>query len=45
MLSIVTELSNKKKPFEESTMIKECLLVAGDSLINEFKNKTYMQCN
>jgi hypothetical protein len=30
----------KKKPFEDGNVIKECLVVAGDSLFNEFKNKT-----
>jgi hypothetical protein len=34
MFCIVIELMNMKKLFEDSTMIKECLLVAGDSLFN-----------
>jgi hypothetical protein len=29
----------KKKPFEDGDVIKEYLIVAGDSLFNEFKNK------
>jgi hypothetical protein len=29
-----------KKPFEDSNVNKECFVVAGDSLFNEFKNKT-----
>jgi hypothetical protein len=29
----------KKKPFGDGNVIKECLVVAGDSLFNEFKNK------
>jgi hypothetical protein len=41
----ITEiLAKKKKPFEDGNVIKECLVVAGDSLFNEFKNKTGM-CN
>jgi hypothetical protein len=41
----ITEiLSKKKKPFEDGNVIKECLVVAGDSLFNEFKNKTEI-CN
>jgi hypothetical protein len=38
-------LAKKKKPFEEGNVIRECFVVAGDSLFNEFKNKTNMQCN
>jgi hypothetical protein len=33
-------LAEKKMPSEDGNMIKECLVVAGDSLLNEFKNKT-----
>jgi hypothetical protein len=33
-------LAKKKKPFEDGNVIKECLVVAGDLLFNEFKNKT-----
>jgi hypothetical protein len=41
----ITEiLAKKKKPFEDGNVIKECLVVAGNSLLNEFKNKTEM-CN
>jgi hypothetical protein len=33
---IITEIFVKnKKPFEDGNMIKECLVVAGDSLFNE----------
>jgi hypothetical protein len=34
----------KKKPFEDGNVIKECLVAAGNSLFNEFKNKTEI-CN
>jgi hypothetical protein len=44
-----TEISakkkKKKKPFENDNVIKEFLVVAGDSLLNEFKNETNMQCD
>jgi hypothetical protein len=41
----ITEiLAKKKKPFEDGEVIKECLVVAVDSLFNEFKNKTEI-CN
>jgi hypothetical protein len=40
----ITEILAKKKPFEDGNMIKECLVVAGNSLCNEFKNKTEI-CN
>jgi hypothetical protein len=42
----ITEIlkKKKKKPFEDN-VFKGCLVVAGDSLFNEFKNKTNMQCN
>jgi hypothetical protein len=37
----ITEiLAKKKKPFEDGNVIQECLVVAGDSLFNGFKNKT-----
>ena len=37
---IITEIFVKnKKPFEDGNMIKECLVVAGDSLFNELKMK------
>jgi hypothetical protein len=37
-------LAEKKKPFEDGNVIEECLVVAGDSLFNEFKNETEI-CN
>jgi hypothetical protein len=37
-------LAKKKKSFEDGNVIKECLVVAGDSLFNKFKNKTEI-CN
>jgi hypothetical protein len=37
-------LAKTKKPFEDGNVIKECLVVAGDSLFNEFKYKTEI-CN
>jgi hypothetical protein len=41
----ITEiLAKKQKPFEDAYVIKECLVVAGDSLFNDFKNKTKI-CN
>jgi hypothetical protein len=39
----ITEILDKK-PFENGNVIKECLVVAGDSIFNEFKNKTEI-CN
>jgi hypothetical protein len=38
----ITEIltMTKKKPFEDGNVIKGCLIVAGDSLLNEFKSKT-----
>jgi hypothetical protein len=35
----ITEILAKKKPFEDGNVIKQSLVVAGDSLFNEFKNK------
>jgi hypothetical protein len=39
----ITEIlakKKKKKPIEDGNVIKECLIVTGNSLFNEFKNKT-----
>jgi hypothetical protein len=39
----ITEIlakKKKKKPFEDGNVIKESLVMAGDSLFNEFRNKT-----
>jgi len=34
----------KKKPYEDSNMIRECLAVGSDSSLNKFRNKTEI-CN
>jgi hypothetical protein len=40
----ITEILAKKS-FEDGNVIKECLVVAGNSLFKEFKHKTIIQCN
>lgn len=41
---IETLLKKEKKSFQMVIIIKECLVVAGDSFLREFKNKTEI-CN
>jgi hypothetical protein len=46
----ITELTEEEEEEEEEdredgNVIKECLVVPGNALFNEFKNKTEIQCN
>jgi uncharacterized protein YydD (DUF2326 family) len=39
LYKIIEMLAMKRKPFEDGNVITECLVVAGNSLFNEFKNR------